>query len=726
MSDDASTNVDSAEKQETSSDALTSWAKEPSVLDLKNDLTAAQPSNESHKRKVERWTNLRNIEGSARPKKVKGRSRIQPKLIRRQNEWRYSALSEPFLSSSKLFDVEPVTWEDEHSARQNELVLNWQFRTKMNKVSFIDEYVRTAVDEGTVIVRVGWSRETEMETVKVPVFTYYAIETQEQKAALTDAIELKKNNPKGFTDLPEEIQEAVTMYEETGQETYAEITSYEDAEEEKVLVNEPTAEIVDPDNIFIDPSCKGDHTKAKFVIFSYETTKAELMKDDRYKNLSKVNWSGNRVLAQPDHTTQTPTDFQLNDELRSPVVVYEYWGNYDVDGDETLTPIVASWIGDTMIRMEENPFPDKKHPFVVVPYLPVKRSVMGEPDAEILEDNQATLGAFMRGIIDLMARSANSQTGTAKNFLDVTNKRRFEAGQDYEFNPGSGDPRLSVYQHSYPEIPNSALTMLNLQNNEAEALSGVKAFSGGLSGEGYGDVAAGIKGMLDASAKREMNILRRLAKGILQIGQKISSMNAIFMTEEEVVRVTNEKFVTVKREELAGNFDLKVDINTPEVDESKAQDLGFMLQTMGPNMDPMIVNMILADIAELKRMPTLAHKLKNYKPQPNPVAQKKEELEVAKLELELAEMQAEIAETQAKTAKLKSETDKNNLEFVEEETGTKHERDMQKISAQAEANQDLAVTNALIAPQKEGEKRPDVETAIGFNHLTKGNQAPLG
>jgi hypothetical protein len=463
------------------------------------------------------------------------------------------------------------------------------------------------------------------------------------------------------------------------------------------------------------------------VIVSFETSKAELLKDGRYKNLKAVNWSGNAVLNQPDHGTKTPTDFNFKDDLRKRVVAYEYWGYYDVTGDDTLTPIVATWIGDVMIRMEESPFPDEKPPFVVVPYLPVKRSLHGEPDAEILEDNQRILGAVTRGMIDLMGRSANSQQGVAKGFLDVTNKRRFERGEDYEFNPGAGDPRISLFQHTYPEIPNSAITMVNLQNSEAEALSGVKSFAGGMSGEAYGDVAAGIKGVLDASAKREMNILRRLAKGIQDIGTKIMSMNAVFLSEQEVIRVTNRQYVTVRREDLIGNFDCIVDISTPEVDQNRAQDLGFMLQTMGPDMDPALSRKILAEIADLKRMPALAQEIRSYQPEPDPLVEKMKQLEVQKLEAEIAKLQADAEYAMARAREAATNADKTDLDYVEQETGTKHARDMQKQSEQARANQDLEVTKALLKNKKPEETDPDIEAAVGYNTLSDMNaQAKLG
>lgn len=698
---------------------LTEWKKEPRVQDLKADLEASKPAQQAKTQQIEKWNSLREVTGVNRPKPVKGRSSVQPKLIRRQAEWRYSALSEPFLSSEKLYDVTPRTFEDMDSAKQNDIVINWQFDTQFNKVKFIDEYVRTTVDEGTAIVRLGWKRETRTEKVMKPVFQYTEPETQEEIDFLTQAIELNTENHNEYLDLPEELRAAVDYMLETEQPSVATIVGEEEVEEEKVVENRPTIGIMRPENVFIDPACEGDYEKADFIIASFETSKAELSKDKRHKNLDKVNWGSESILASPDHATSTPSSFESNNDLKRKVVAYEYWGYSDIYDDGVLHPIVATWIGDVMIRMEENPFPDGKPPFVVVPYLPIKREVYGEPDAEILEDNQKILGAITRGMIDLMGRSANSQQGFAKGFLDVTNRRKFDAGKDYEFNQSAGDPRLATHQHTYPEIPNSALTMVQLQNQEAEALSGVKSFSGGVSGEGYGDVAAGIKGVLDASSKREMNILRRLAKGIQDIGTKMMAMNAVFMSEKEIIRITNEEFVEIRREDLKGNFDLKVDISTPEIDEQKATDLGFMLQTIGPNMDFNLQKMILVQISRLKRMPTLAKEIEKFEPQPDPVQEEIKQLEVAKLKKEIEELDSKIMLNMAKASETKADAVLKNTEAENNMNGENHRRDMQKQSEQARGNQSLEVTKGLLKPLKEGEKSPNVGAAIGFNELSR-------
>ena len=81
---------------------------------------------------------------------------------------------------------------------------------------------------------------------------------------------------------------------------------------------------------------------------------------------------------------------------------------------------------------------------------------------------------------------------------------------------------------------------------------------------------------------------------------------AEFLEDEEIVRITNEEFVAINRNDLGGKYDIKLNISTAEADEQKGSELAFMLQTMGNTMPPEMSQMILADIAKLRKMPDLA------------------------------------------------------------------------------------------------------------------------
>lgn len=682
---------------------LVDWKNAPKLQNLKQDYLDAKSTHDTQVSKIEGWLDNLNVTGKALVKTPDGNSKIVPKLIRKQAEWRYSALTEPFLSTTDLFNVAPVTWEDMDAAKQNELMLNYQFNVHIDKTHFIDEFVRAAVDEGTVIVRTGWEFSEEEYEEEVPVVQFQPNEAFGE--TLQQIQQLQAENPTRFDiDVPDELKQALEISMQQGFPMEPVVVGSEMQTKVRTVYNRPTLSVCDFRNVIIDPTCYGDIDKASFVIYSFESSLSELEKDGRYKNLNMVNVDTSSILGMPDHaTTDGSKNFNFSDKPRKKFVVYEYWGYWDIDGSGIVKPFVASWVGDTLIRMEENPFPDKKIPFAVCSYLPVKRSVYGEPDGSLLEDNQKVIGAVTRGMIDILGKSANGQTGIRKDMLDATNRRKFEKGMDYEFNPGV-DPRVGVFMHTYPEIPNSAQFMLQLQNMEAESLTGVKSFSQGVGSQSLGQVATGIRGALDAASKRELGILRRLSNAILKIGRKIISMNSEFLSDEEVVRVTNEEFVKIDRKDLAGNFDISLSISTAEEDNAKAEELAFMLQTGASSADPGEVRMIRAEIARLRKMPDLAKKIENYQPPPpDPMQQQLQQLEMAKLEAEVALLQAKVANEQAtaqlngtkigteqaKAANLSSDTDIKNLDFVEQESGVKQERAKELHGEQARSQAQL-------------------------------------
>lgn len=701
----------------------TRWSNPPKLSDIKQDLGAAKADHDSHVSQVGTWLDNLNVTGSAKVNTAKDRSSMVPKLIRKQAEWRYSALTEPFLSTEDVFNVNPVTFEDKLSAMQNSLVLNNQFNTKLDKVRFFDEYIRSAVDEGTAVVRVGWEFSEEEVEVEIPEYSYRPTQNPE----LVQLVQLVMQDPSQLpSDLAEQDLTAIQLSIQNGVPLEAYQTGSHSETQMKTIKNQPSLDLCDYRNVFIDPTCEGDLSKAGFVIWSFETSLSELRLDGKYSNLDSIRPSSNTVLSEPDHAAgNEDSSFSFSDEPRKKLIAYEYWGFWDINNTGIAEPIVLTYVGDTIIRMEENPYPDKKLPFVAVPYLPVRRSVYGEPDGSLLEDNQKIIGAVTRGMIDVMGKSANGQMGSRKDALDVTNKRKFDLGKDYEFN-ANVDPRQAFHMHTFPEIPQSAQYMVNMQNMEAEALTGVKAFSGGITGAGLGDTATGVRGALDAASKRELGILRRLADGVKQIGRKIISMNAEFLSEEEVVRITNEEFITIRRDDLAGNFDLVLTISTAEADNAKAQELAFMLQTAGPSSDPAESRMIRAEIARLRKMPTLAKQIEEYQPQPDPIAQRKAELEVQLLEVQIAKEQsmtvennanAELymAKVQAELAnagKRSSEKDLNDLEFVEKETGTSHARDLDKVETTARTNQESRAVDSLLKQEEEFNKALPIQQGL--------------
>jgi hypothetical protein len=692
------------------------WTTPPTLMEMKQNLLDATPAHDAQEAKVTGWLDNMYITGKAKIKTPEGSSSVQPKLIRKQAEWRYPALSEPFLNTEDLFRVSPTTWEDVSGARQNGLILNNQFNTKIDKVAFVDELVRTVVDEGTAIVRVSWEFEEEEVTETQPIVEFF--QNPELAPLFQELDRMKADNPTGYRfDVPKELQQAHDMTIQSGVPTAPRVTGSQQVKVMKTVKNCPILDLCDYRNIYIDPSIKGKPKNAGFIIYSFEANLSMLRKEGKYQNLDAIAIDNASILSQPDHATDDASNFNFNDTPRKKFVAFEYWGYWDYDDSGIAKPFVATWVGNVMIRLETNPYPDKSLPFVFITLLPKRKSPYGEPDGELLIDNQKIIGAVTRGMIDIMGKSANGQTGTRKDALDVVNRRRFQQGKDYEFN-GAASPQEMFFMHKYPEIPQSASYMLDHNNYDAESMTGVKVFGQGINGNSLGESVGNGRSVMDAASKRETAILRRLAAGVVQIGRKIISMNQEWLDEEEVVRITNEEPIIIRRDDLAGNYDLKLSISTVEEDDSKAQELAFMLQTMGPNIDPGMTKIILRDIARLRKMPELAHEIESYEPQPDPMKQQIDQLTLQKLQMEIAELQgraaklnagaqldaAKIGETQAKTRVLSGEADLNDLEFVEQESGVHHERNMEKQQAQSQGNIKLRAVDHAYKVAENGDK----------------------
>lgn len=698
---------------------LTKWKEEPTVQDLKEDMQAAQPFHDTHVSRVRDWLDNLHVTGSAKPPAVKGRSQMQPMLIRKQNEWRYPALSEPFLSNQDLFRATPVTHEDVDSAKQNELVLNSQFRTKMNFTAFIDTYARTFVDEGTAILRTGWERVEEEVTEQVEQFDYKEDNSMEAMQYMAQNLATYQADPQAFSDAPPELIRSLQLSQLANTPMMPVSTGFKNVTSLKVTKNHPTVEVCDYNDVIIDPSCEGDLKKAKFIVFRFPTSLSDLKSTGRYKNLDDINIEGKSPGEMSDDSYADTTEekeaastFSFKDEARKQFYAYEYWGYRDVEGDDSLTPILATWVDDVLIGMEESPMPLGDLPFVAVPYLPVKKSVYGEPAGLLIQDNQKVIGAVTRGMIDIMARGANGQVGTRKDALDPVNKRKRERGEDYEFN-AQVNAQDAIYMHTYDNIPTSAEYMLNLNKAEAAEMTGTRPF-GATDPTAGKSTATADRSSLDAASKMETAILRRMAYGLVEVGRKFIAMNSEFLEEEEIIRITNDEFVPVRRDDLEGRVDLTLSITTAEEDNAKAQELAFMAQTTTSVMGPEFAKKVLSKIAALRKMPDLAKEIEEYEPQPDPLQQQIQQLELQKLQAEIEEIKSRTVENyaeaeldKAKAGAAQSDKDIKDLDFIEREAGISHARDVDKITSQAKSQGELKVLESQLKGYQQSQGTPD-------------------
>ena len=654
---------------------MPNWKNEPTVDDLLNDFTEATYSHNEFKEKL--LERRLNFEGGKPIEAPKGRSRYRPKVIRKNAEWKYPAIEDPFLSTTDMYKINPRTWEDEEAAKQNELILNYQWNTKVNKVKLVNDISRSVVNDGTVIVKVGWNAEYGYKTVEKEVEDFMTPEESFMKIQ-----ELIKSG--------EMTEEDGTAFLQSGQLMSNGMKKvYE--EEETLIANHPTYEVCNPANVIIDPTCDGDISKATFLVHEYSTSMAELKKNEYvktieeyeeiledgtttivkvesesgyYKNLNSINVD-EVEFVNDEYGSESANTFRHKDKTRRKIRAFEYWGYWDINGDGKLVSIIATWIGKTMVRLQESPFPHKKIPFCVAPYMPVLREIHGESDGDLLVDNQETIGKMTRAALDITSQQAiNQEFIDEQLFPSPVQKANYENGKTVYFRHGL-DPRTAIHKTTVNSIPQSVFSIIEMQTNDAESLTGTKSFSGGIGSQALGSVAAGIRSAMDATSKRELSILRRLNQLFNDMARLTIANNQAFLKEEEIIRISNG-YTTIRRDDLAGEFDLIVDVSTPEKDNETAEKLFKLMQTNAATMDPQLAGLHYVKLADLWKLPDLARKVEEFintpkTPDPRQEEILNNELEASRLKLRM--MQKEMEEIDSRIHERISRSLENDVDM---------------------------------------------------------------
>ena len=652
--------------------------------DLKADFTAAKELRSELDTKIRKWKSEYNSELYGN--EVEGKSKLVSKDIKKQSEWLLPGLLEPFVSTPDIIKASPVTPEDAEAAPKIEVLLNTQFCRQFNRYNFMTKALKVLDQEGTVVIRTGW----ELGEKSVEIME----EKEVPNPQLQQAVALAQQgliDPRALNQFPQTIKQQVKTLK-----TIA-------------VKNRPTAMVCRNEDVFIDPTCQDDMDNCQFVIYRYESDMTTLKKSGVYKNLDLIDLKDN---INGDYTTPDTTNFKFRDNPRKKILVYEYWGNYDINGDGLAEPIVCTWVDDVIIRLQDNPFPDKKPPFIVLPFSFTPFSLYGEPNAELLSDVQKIKTAIYRGFIDNMALSNNGQKGIRKGALDYSNKKRFLNGQNFEFNGTPND----FYDGKFNELPGSIFNVLTLMNNEAESITGVASFNTGLNGNSLGSTATSIRGAIDSATNRRLNLVRNISENLVKpLLRKWLAYDAEFLDEESQFRITNDEFVYLKKDDLGANIDIDLTISTSDDNQAKAQELAYMLQTIGPSEDPGIRKIIMTEIARLYRMPQLARMIETYEPQTDPIAEQMRQLQVAMLQAQVNNEQSKADENSidkelkgakvqtelAKAKNINSTADKTDLDYIQQYAGVQQKAELQKQQLKNQFDVDRETLKLLQGQQRQ-------------------------
>ena len=745
------------------------WINSPTIDDLKYDYNNARNYHQEELDKVNDWLDALEVKGKHKNPTRKHFSNLHPKYIRQFLEWRKSSLTHAFLDSDDLVTLYPVSKDDMSKVRSNNVIINNQLNNQMDTVRFIDDFVETAMQEGTVIVRVGWSSsggyslmmqddavdhlnitglqpnqlldqsdrlplpDDELIPIDDNIIQGNDIPVSEESFLTEQVIPLPDQHhallpeqgvPQDQISLPEQIS-SEELLGDVEQSVMSQDAAHQQSEEESYnemdyeLSGKPELHICDFASVRIDPHCKEKYQDAKFVTYEFEQSYYDLVKSGIYKNLNEVEKNINSLTSSGqidsnkryEQTERNRDNFNYKDKKKQPIKIVEYWGNWDINNDNSLVPIVAAWAGNVLIRLEINKLPFNSHPFVFTSYIPRKNVPYGFAEAEFLSDNQRIYGAIMRGIIDLLGKSAAGQTAFLTGALDTSNREKFEQGESFDIKDASEIPTNDidkiVKQFSFPEIPNSVFQVLGMINSVTESATGIKSFSEGLNNSSLSSPTANVPAIImSSSEKRDASIVRRLSQGIKEIVRKIIALNSALLPESFSVRLTANEFVNIDNKDMGGIFDINIKTSSKESDQQKLDKMAMIFQTLGDSAPQEVKGVLLADMMTLMGRPDVGEQIKKVSKTPDNGIDN----QLAMLQIE--ENKAKIAETKSKAllnnaiAELKrADAIKSKLSTIEQEGGTTQERDLQKIKMQSVSQADLARKQARARIEEEIEKK---------------------
>jgi len=623
----------------------TNWKKEPTLDDLRKDYKNAKPSHNKQLDRIKKYIDLYNESQAVEQKKglKRKRSTYRSRLLKKQLGWIIPNIESPILSQKNIFTLTPKTTNAINRRKKNANILNHQWDKEIGKVRLINRAVRKYAIEGTCVFKVGWKTTIKKIPKKVEKFK---LETDPKK------IDIMLAKASGDKQLIEKMRQFYNKY--NGLPFEIEIVEEID---ECIVENRPLLEVKDNKAIIIDPSAKGIWSNVKFVIEILETDYATLKSSNSYFNLKYIrnyvkNMSGintNEFLTETMQDYDEEDLFQFSDLARKKFTMYEYWGYWDINDNGTLVPIVASWVGDKLVRLEENPYAHKSIPYVVCAYEPIDDEIWGEPEAVVLEDDQKALTGTYRAMQDI-----TNETAIGQEFIDDSifktplEKQNYEAGRTVHVRKGV-DMTKAIFRKSIEPVPQTLLNMKNIYNEHATLLTGVLDMDGGETRKQQSITGAPIR--YDAKTNREMGILRRFLNGLEEIGNLILSMNREYLLDDYIYGKNSEQLQNI--DDLDNDFVVEVDILTPAVRDLIASRILTMMQTNAAFMTPQIAALHYEKVARLWNQNDLADGVieETFK-EPSEAELLAQQLELEKMKLENKKAQIELL-VKAKEMELK-------------------------------------------------------------------------
>jgi len=691
------------------------------MLDIiEHDLQDSRPYHDDVMGEISEWVD--EYHGEPYGNEQDGRSKIVWKLIKKQGEALVSNIVKPFLGNYDIVEINPVTEADVYKSKIDEKLINHYWNKEFKATRFLKSLGKVLVPEGTCFIRVGWNRETRERKQTIPLEAL----TQEMRDTFS---------AKGAKFL-ENADGTVT------------ITVI------NILSNNPTAKVVRNEDIYIDPTAD-TFEEAKFLIYEMRISLSDIMNDPIYdkeavSRLEKiVSQNDDKRRDGHDIHNYNLSDFEFKDEARKKIVLYEYWGEYDLDGDGNTEPVVATMAryGDDnlILRMDRNPFPFKKIPFICIPLYEEPFKIYGRSLSDMISDEQKLSTSIVRGIIDNMANSNNGMKFFKKGALDAVNFNRLKRGDKYIEINTHDSINTAIMDGNFNQLPVHIFNMLTMLDSQAESLTGITKAMQGLPGSEMKSSTSNFSAMMTQSQIRLLDVTNNITNGLREMLEMWMSMTIAYVDDNEIKRITGIDIPALKQQETQRlvqqfnlqelpedtamkammlvaeeiedmfnrkdlKFDIEMKVGTDGLKQIKIANLNMLMQQLAPlaqagSIPPKAISLLVADLADQLDRPDIARMISEYVPQPDPMMQKMQQLEVAEKEANVEKDKALALNAMARTENERGQTNKE-LAMTDAEMADKYADVATKMSSIEQGNADRVIKAHEAGTKRQAANKP--------------------
>lgn len=462
-------------------------------------------------------------------------------------EWLMPSFTEVFFGSDKIIGIFGRTRDDNPEVLEK--VIEFQMKNQNNSYVILDQWIRDALESGLGVVRLDWEHR-EKQVLKV----YHATADE-------------------FINMPtEQAEKLIKKVEPLPDGTYN-LTM----REMEVVKDQPVIRNVKPGEYIFLPK-ENEDEKMVFECHRHKVLYNDLLmlqKAGVYKNVSDFDFTDtedNNSLdmlsdaisnydGEPDKTINFYMDASEREgqEARKLVMVYDCYGQYDVDGDGLLEYVHAVISNGKLLFAEINEI--ERSPFFHISFYANSYQKWKEGVADFLVDIQNLKTALIRQII------INTSINNDRTFAVDDNQQ--DAIEDIENGKKIIRARLSAGRgladviQPMPQynISPETFSLLELVNQWGEQKTGITKYNQGLDANSLNKTATGISKIMEASQQRMRKMARDAAEnGMVPLYKHLIKLDKTYLQQPFVFRLTND-YYEFTPDDIDGEFDVAITSN---------------------------------------------------------------------------------------------------------------------------------------------------------------------